>query len=179
MTWKFDPMHTSIEFSVRHMMVSRVKGRFGTISGAIDLDESNLINSSLEVEVDTASVDTGLSPRDNDLRSPNFLYVEKYPRMTYKSRRIEPRKDGYQVIGDLTIRGVTREVVLDADFAGIVTDPYGNVRAGFSAETEIDRKDFGLEWNMALEAGGVLVGDKVKISVEAEAVREGEKREAA
>lgn len=179
MTWKIDNSHTSIEFSVRHMMVAKVKGRFGKVSGTIDLNEEDLTRSSIEVAVDIASLDTRESQRDAHLLSADFLDVEKYPVMTYKSRRIERNGDNFRVIGDLTIRGVTREIVFDADFAGVATDPYGFVRAGFSAEATIDRKDFGLEWNVALEAGGVLVGDRVKISVELEVIQETEALDAA
>ncbi|MDA0987977.1 MAG: YceI family protein [Chloroflexi bacterium] len=174
MTWKIDNSHTSIEFSVRHMIVAKVKGRFGKVSGTIDLDEEDPTRSSIEVEVDIASLDTREQQRDAHLLSADFLEVEKYPTMTYRSHRIERHGDGYRVVGDLTIKGVTREVVLDAEFSGVATDPYGLVRAGFSAETAIDRKDFGLEWNVALEAGGVLVGDKVNISLDVEAIKETE-----
>ena len=172
MTWKIDDSHTSVEFAVRHMMVASVRGRFGKVSGTMVLDEEDPTRSSIEITVDTASLDTREQQRDGHLRSADFLDVERYPIMTYKSRRIERHGDKYRVIGDLTIKDVTREVAFDADFAGVATDPYGYVRAGFSAEATIDRKDFGLQWNVALEAGGVLVGDRVKISVDVEAIKE-------
>jgi polyisoprenoid-binding protein YceI len=174
MTWKIDPSHTSIGFSVRHMMVAKVKGRFGNVSGTINLDEENPTRSSVEVEVDTASIDTREPQRDTHLRSPDFLDVEKYPVMTYKSRRIERHGDGYRVIGDLTIKDITREVALDTELVGVIDDPWGNRRAGFNAEATIRREDFGLTWNVALEAGGVLVGDRVSISVDVEAIKETE-----
>ena len=172
MTWKIDCVHTSAEFSVRHMMVAKVRGRFGKVEGTINLDEEIPARSTVELVVDVTSIDTGEPERDAHLRSPDFFDTENFPVMTYKSRSIERHGDSYRVVGDLTIRNITREVVLDVKFAGVVTDPYGDVRAGFSVEATINRKDFGLRWNVPLDAGGVMVGDTVTISVEAEAVKQ-------
>lgn len=171
MTWEIDPSHVYVEFTARHMMVHNVRGRFGRVSGTIDLDEEDPTRSSVEVEVDIASLDTREPQRDNHLRSPDFLEVERFPVMTYKSRRIERNGDKYRVIGDLTIKDVTREVMLDAELVGLINDPWGNRRAGFNAEATISRKDFGLTWNVALETGGWLVGDQVKIVVDCEAIK--------
>jgi polyisoprenoid-binding protein YceI len=154
------------------MMISKVRGRFTRWGGTILMDEEDPAQSSVEVEIDASSIDTGLEARDADLRSANFLDVEHYPRITYRSKRIQ-REDGqrYRVVGDLTIRGVTREIPLDVEYGGQTTDPYGNVRAAFSTSTSINRKEFGLNWNMALEAGGVMVGDRVDVEIEVEAIR--------
>lgn len=171
MIYEIDPAHVYIEFTVRHMMVHNVRGRFGKVSGTIDLDEDDLTRSSVEVEIDVASLDTREQQRDAHLLSPDFLDVAKYPVITFKSRRIERHGDGYRVIGNLTIHNVTREVTLDTEFAGLIADPWGNTRAGFSAETSINRRDFGLTWNIALEAGGWLVGDRVKIVLDFESVK--------
>ncbi|MBI2872511.1 MAG: polyisoprenoid-binding protein [Chloroflexi bacterium] len=171
MSWDIDRSHTSIEFSARHMMVTRVKGRFDRWSGTVNFDEKDPTRSSVEVEVDVASINTSEPQRDAHLRSPDFFDAEKSPVMTYKSRRVERHGDRYRVIGDLTIRDITREVPLDVEFAGLATDPYGNARAGFSATASLSRKDFGLRWNMPLEAGGWVVGDTVNISIDAELVK--------
>jgi polyisoprenoid-binding protein YceI len=170
MTWEIDPSHVNVEFTARHMMVHNVRGRFGKVSGTIDLDENDPTRSSIQVEVDIASLDTRESRRDDHLRSADFLEVDKYPTMTYKSRRIERDGNGFKVAGDLTIKDVTREVVLGAELVGVINDPWGNRRAGFSAEGTIDRKDFGLTWNVALEACGFLVGDQVEIVLDCEAI---------
>jgi polyisoprenoid-binding protein YceI len=169
---EIDPGHSGIHFSVRHMMISKVRGRFTRWRGTILMDEEDPAQSSVEVEIDASSIDTGLEARDADLRSANFLDAEHYPRITYRSKRIQ-REDGqrYRVVGDLTIRGVTREIPLDVEYGGRTTDPYGNVRAAFSTSTSINRKEFGLNWNMALEAGGVMVGDRVDVEIEVEAIR--------
>ena len=173
-TWAIDPGHTLVEFSGRHMMVTTVKGRFKDVRGTLVIDEADPARSSVEVEIGAASLDTGNEQRDNHLKSPDFLEVERYPTITFKSTRVEPG-DGanrFRVIGDLTIRGVTREVVLDATFNGRGTNPWGQEVAGYSAETEINRKDYGVEWNAALEGGGFLVGETVKIALEIEAAKQ-------
>ncbi len=172
-TWQIDAAHSHVEFAVRHMMVSTVKGRFAALSGAIQLDEADLTRSSVDVTIDASSIDTRESQRDGHLRSPDFLDVEQFPSITYRSRRVEPLEGGHlRVIGDLTIRDVTREVALDATMEGRAQDPWGGERVGYSAKTVISRKDFGLKWNVALEGGGILVGDEVKIALEVEAVRQ-------
>ena len=170
--WNIDLTHSGINFSIRHMVVSKVRGRFGSYTGKLELNENDLSRSQVEVQIDAASIDTGVEQRDGHLRSADFFDTEKYPRLTYKSRRIEKQSDDrYRVIGDLTIRDVTREVPLDVEFGGRAKDPWGNERAGFTARASIERKDFGLGWNQVLEAGGVLVGDRVDIDIELEAVK--------
>lgn len=172
-TWTLDPVHSSIEFSAKHMVITTVKGRFNKFEVSVNLDEAEPERSSVEARIDAASLDTRNEMRDADLRSPDFLDVEKHPYITFISKRIERRGEGrYVLVGDLTIRGVTREVALDTEFSGFVKDPWGNQRAGFAAETTLNRKDFGLTWNMALETGGLLVGDTVKVSIEAELVKQ-------
>lgn len=170
--WNIDAAHTSINFSVRHMVVSKVRGRFGKYAGAIALDDADLARSSVEVSIDASSIDTGVADRDAHLRSPDFFHVEQFPEIQFKSTRIERVEDSrYRVIGELTIRGVQREVVIDAEYGGRGKDPWGNERVGFVAKTTIDRKEFGLTWNQALETGGILVGDRVEIDLDVQAVR--------
>lgn len=173
-TWSIDPVHSQVDFGVRHMMISTVRGTFGELEGTIYLDEDDLTNSSVEVSIDAASIDTRNEDRDNHLRSGDFLNVEEHPTLRFESRSVEPAGDGFVVQGDLTIRGVTREVTLEAEELGRGTDPWGNPRVGFRADTRINRKDFGLTWNQALETGGVLVGDEVKISLEVQAIPAGD-----
>jgi polyisoprenoid-binding protein YceI len=170
-TWDIDTSHSAIHFWVRHLVISKVHGRFAKWSGAVRLDEQDLTRSSVDVKIDAASIDTQVADRDTHLRSPDFLDAAHHPELTFKSRRIEKQGEGYRVTGDLSIRGVTREVVLEAEFAGLAKDPWGNQRAGFSASTSIDRRDYGLVWNAAVETGGVLVGEKVEITIELEAVK--------
>jgi polyisoprenoid-binding protein YceI len=169
--WDIDVAHSAIHFHVRHMLISKVHGRFAKWAGAIHLDPQDLTRSSVEVTIDAASIDTQVADRDAHLRSADFLDVAKYPQLTFRSKRIEAAGDGYRVTGDLELHGVTREVVLEAEFAGTGKDPWGNERAGFSAKAALDRRDFGLVWNAALETGGVLVGEKVEIAIELEAVK--------
>ncbi|HEX6559494.1 MAG TPA: YceI family protein [Longimicrobiales bacterium] len=171
-TWQIDSAHTDVGFAVKHMMISTVKGRFADVSGTIAIDEADLAGSSIDVTISTASVDTRQEQRDAHLRSADFFDVENYPTLTFRSRRVESTGNGeFRVVGDLTIRGVTREVVLEATDEGRGKDPWGNERAGFSAKTVIDRRDFGLTWNAALETGGILVGTDIRISLEVEAVK--------
>jgi polyisoprenoid-binding protein YceI len=171
-TWNIDTSHSAIHFWVRHLVISKVHGRFAKWSGALSFDEQDPTRSSVEVRIDADSIDTQVADRDAHLKSADFLDAANHPALTFKSRRIEQRGDGYLVTGDLTIRGTTREVVLEADFAGLAKDPWGNQRAGFSAKTALDRRDYGLTWNAAVETGGVLVGEKVEISIELEAVKQ-------
>ncbi len=170
--WQIDPAHTLVELSVKHMMFTTVKGRFTGVRGTIVDVADDPTKSSVEAEIDAATVNTGEPQRDAHLRSPDFLDVEKYPTITFKSTRIEGTRERFKVVGDLTIRGTTREVVLDTTFNGTGKNPYGKTVAGFSAATEINRKDFGLTWNVALEAGGWLVGDGIKITIEVQAVKQ-------
>ncbi|HZD06008.1 MAG TPA: YceI family protein, partial [Longimicrobiales bacterium] len=156
-TWTIDPVHTQVGFSVKHMMFTKVHGEFTELSGAIEVDPDKPGEASVEVQIDAASIDTGVEDRDEHLRSSDFLDVENHPTITFESRRIEGEPsepgDAFKVVGDLTIRGTTEEVVLDARYEGRGEDPWGGTRAGFSAEVTIDRRDFGLTWNQALETG--------------------------
>ncbi|HVA64104.1 MAG TPA: YceI family protein, partial [Terriglobales bacterium] len=171
--WKIDPVHTHVQFSVRHMMVSNVKGVFAKTSGTVTLDEGDFTQSKVEVEIDAASLDTREPQRDNHLRSADFLEVEKFPLLTFRSTRIEPAGEGFTMTGDLTIHGVTRPVKLAVEAPGpVAKDPWGGTRRGFEAAGELSRKDFGLVYNQALETGGVLVGDKVKLALEVELVQQ-------
>jgi polyisoprenoid-binding protein YceI len=171
-TWTIDPTHSLVEFSGKHMMFTTVKGRFRDLAGTITLDEADLARSGVEVEIQAASIDSGVEQRDGHLRSADFLDAETYPTITFKSRRIDGTRDEFKLIGDLTVRGETREVALDVTLNGIGQSPFGTTVAGFSASTKLNRKDFGLNWNVALEAGGVLVGDQIKIDIELEAVKQ-------
>ncbi|MBI4504631.1 MAG: YceI family protein [Chloroflexi bacterium] len=173
-TWQIDAAHSVVEFAVKHLMLATAKGRFASVNGTVVADEADRARSTVEVTIDAASIDTRSEQRDGHLRSPDFLDVERYPTITFRSRRVEPLGgDRLRVAGDLTVRDVTREVVLDAAFHGRAKDPWGNERVGFSAQTTIDRRDFGATWNVPLAAGGVLVGNEVKIGIEVEAVRQG------
>lgn len=175
-TWSIDSSHSLVEFSARHLMITRVKGRFSDVSGTVVMNGGDPSTSSVNVEIAAASIDTREEQRDGHLRSGDFLDVENHPKLTFRSTRIEgnPMSEGdrFKVVGELTIRGTTREVTLDATFDGTGTDPWGGNRASFSAETTIDRRDFGLTWNQALETGGVLVSNEVKISLEVQAVKQ-------
>jgi polyisoprenoid-binding protein YceI len=171
--WKIDPKHSTVEFSVKHMMVTTVKGQFTEVEGTITLDEANWANSSVEVEIDAASITTREAQRDGHLKSPDFLDVATFPTLTFTSARVDhTRADRLTIAGDLTIRGVTRPVVLDTVHYGQAVTPFGARIVAFSAETSISRADYGLTWNVGLESGGVLVSDTVKISIEIEAVRQ-------
>jgi polyisoprenoid-binding protein YceI len=172
-TWTFDLAHSSINFSVRHLMVSKVHGRFGKWEGDFRFDEDDPARSQVRVRIDAASIETQQKERDAHLRSADFLEVEKHPNITFESTSITARDDGRMKLnGILAIRGVEQQVTLDVDFGGRAKDPMGGERGGFTARTSIDRKDFGLTWNQALEAGGILVGDKVEIEIDIEAVRQ-------
>ncbi len=169
--WTFDLSHSSVQFHVRHLMVSKVHGRFLKWGGKLELDSEDLTRSRFEVQIDAASIYTEEAKRDDHLRSPDFLDVEKFPQITFASRRIEKQGDRYAVHGELTIHGVTKPVVLEVGGGDRVKDPWGGVRTGFSAKTSISRKEFGLTWNVALETGGLLVGDKIEITLEIEAIQ--------
>jgi polyisoprenoid-binding protein YceI len=167
--WTIDPSHSSVEFSVRHMMISTSKGRFSGVSGTITIDPDNLENSHVEVTIDPSTIDTSDEKRDAHLRSGDFFDVEKFPTITFKSTRVAKDGDDYKVYGDLTILDVTKEVELKTEFHGQNKTPWGFDVIGFSASTKISRKDYGLNWNAALETGGFLVGDDIKINLEIEA----------
>jgi len=168
-TWQIDPAHSDVSFSVRHMMVSKVKGRFGTFSGTIVTAE-NPLESTVTAEIDASSIDTNQAQRDNHIRSADFFEVEKYPNITFSSTSVEPHGDDYLVHGELTIKGNTRSVPLKLELNGFSPDPFGGIRAGFTATTEISRKDFGVDIDMPMDGGGVVVGDKITITLEIEAV---------
>lgn len=174
-TWNIDASHSSIEFSAKHMMITTVKGTIADVRGALHIDEKEPENSSVEVEFDVASIDTRAAQRDDHLRSADFLDAAQFPTMSFRSTRVEGARmeegQSFRVTGDLTIRGVTREVTLDATFEGSGRDPWGGDRVSFGARTKIDRRDFGLTWNTALEAGGVLVSNDIRIELEVQAVR--------
>jgi polyisoprenoid-binding protein YceI len=173
MSWKIDPAHSEINFTVRHMMISNVRGRFECFEGTVDFDEKNPTNSSVEVKIEAASINTREPQRDAHLRSPDFLDAEKYPYLIFKSKKIEVLDSNHgRIIGDLTIRDVTNEVALEVEYNGTVKSPFGSTSAGFSASTSINRKDWGLQWNVPLEAGGWLVGETVQINIDLEIIKE-------
>jgi polyisoprenoid-binding protein YceI len=177
--WNIDLAHSGGNFSVRHMVISKVRGRFTKFSGSLELDERDLTRSTLDIHIDASSIDTGVADRDAHLRSADFFDVERFPELTYKSKRVDKTGEGrYSVVGDLTIRGTTREVALEVEAGGVGKDPWGNERAGFAARAKVDRKDFGLKWNQALETGGVLVGEHIDIEIELEAVKAADQRAA-
>jgi len=171
--WAIDASHSMVEFGVKHLMVSTTKGRFTDITGTVTVDENDVTKSKVDVTIKVDSLSTFDEKRDGHLKSPDFFDVENYPTITFKSTKIEPRSsDRIDVTGDITIHGVTRQLTLQAEFNGRGTSPWGSEVVAYSAETSISRKDFGMGWNAALEAGGVVVGDKVKIALEIEAVKQ-------
>ncbi|HWL40763.1 MAG TPA: YceI family protein [Gemmatimonadaceae bacterium] len=169
--WKLDPAHTLVEFSAKHMMITTVKGRIADVEGTIYTDEKDPRNSSVEATLKGTSIDTRSDQRDQHLRSGDFLNVEQFPEIKFRSARVEGDKDKFKLTGDLTIRDVTRPVTLDVEYGGRTRDPWGGERVGFSATGKIDRRDFGLVWNQAMETGGVLVGNDIKINIEVQAVK--------
>lgn len=173
MSWKIDPSHSEIQLSVRHMMISKVRGRFESFDGQVDFDEENPTASSVDVTIDAGSINTRDGQRDGHLKSADFLNADEYPVLRFKSNRVEVvgEKKG-RIYGELTIRDISREVVLDAEFTGKAKSPWGTTSAGFSATTSFDRTDWGLGWNQALETGGILVGNKVDVSIELELIQE-------
>lgn len=178
--WEIDSAHAAIHFSVRHLVISKVRGTFTRWTGSVRVEDGKPETAIPVVSIDASSIDTGLADRDTHLKSADFFDVANFGELTFKGKRTERvTGDRYRTTGDLTIRGVTREVVLEVDYSGQIVDPWGNDRAGFSATTSLNRKDFGLVWNMVLEAGGVAVGDTVEIGIEAELVRQKEVAQAA
>lgn len=170
-TWTIDPAHTTVGFTARHLMVTKVRGRFGDVTGTITIAE-NPEDSTAEATIQTASIDTRDAKRDEHLRSADFFDVENFPAITYRNRSLKNvRGDRWEAEGDLEIRGVSRPVTLDVNFEGSTTDPWGNERIGLSATTTINREDYGLTWNQALEAGGVLVSRDIKIELDVQAIR--------
>ena len=169
-TYKIDPVHSSVGFSVRHMVISNVKGKFQEFAGTVVLENNKLIEATGTIQ--TKSVDTGVAQRDQDLRSANFFDVEKFPTITFKSKRVEKKGQEFVLIGDFTMHGVTKELSLPVKLSGPVKDPWGNSRIGLETRTKLSRKDYGMTYNKALEAGGLVVGDEVEIEINAEAVKE-------
>lgn len=171
MSWQLDPVHTHIGFSVKHMMVSTVRGQFKQYRGTLNIDPADFAKSNFEGEIDVASIETGNSQRDDHLRTSDFFDAPNHPKITFKSTSIQPKGDGEFVVhGDITIRGVTQAIALDVEFHGTSKNPWGKTVAGLSAKGAVNRKDFGVSYNALLEAGGVAVGEKVKIEIEVEVV---------
>lgn len=170
-TWAIDPAHSEITFKVKHLMISNVKGEFKTFEASIDGED--FTNSTLSAKIDASSISTNNNDRDTHLKSPDFFEVEQFPEITFKSTSLKKGDDDeYKLVGDLTIKGVTKEITLDTEFGGFMKDPYGNEKAGFSINGKLNRKDFRLNWNAALEAGGVMVGNEVKINSEVQFVKQ-------
>ena len=172
-TWQIDPAHAAAHFSVRHLMVSNVKGEFSNVTGTVNWDDSDLSRSSVEVSIDTNTVNTNNPDRDKDLRSDRFLNVERFPKMTFRSKSIKPAGAGkLAMTGDLTIRGITHEVTFEVEGpTPSVKDPWGNLRAGASATAKINRQSFDVKWNAVLEGGGVVVGDEITVTIDLELIR--------
>lgn len=175
MSWQIDSSHSHVYFTARHMMISKVRGSFESFDGTIDFDPENLTATNVDIKIDAASINTKNADRDGHLTSPDFLNAEEFPTLTFKSTKVEQAdEENGKLYGDLTIKGITKPVVLDVEYAGIAKSPWGTTSAGFSATTSINRTDWGLSWNQALETGGVLVGEKIKIEIELELVQQAE-----
>ena len=173
MSWQIDTVHSSIEFSARHMMISKARGKFGKFSGTISLDEANPTATTVDISIDAASIDTGVADRDAHLRSPDFLDTEQYPTLHFQSTKVEQTDDNSaKLYGNLTIRGITNPIVLDVEYAGKSKNPWGQTIAGFSGKTKIKRSNWNLVWNAILETGGVAVSDDVTIEIELEVVQQ-------
>jgi polyisoprenoid-binding protein YceI len=171
-TWKIDPTHSHVEFAVRHLMITTVRGRFGALQGSVVTDEADPTRVSVDVVIDAASIDTREPQRDAHLKSADFFEVETYPTITFRSTRVQDlHGNTFKLAGDLTMHGLTREVVLDVTEEGRGKDPWGGERAGYSATAKVKRSDFGLTWNQVLETGGIAVGDEIKISLDLELVK--------
>jgi polyisoprenoid-binding protein YceI len=170
--WKLDPAHTLVEFAAKHLMISTVKGRIAGVEGAIVLDENEPSNSTVEVTLDAKTLDTRIEQRDQHLRSGDFLDVEKFPVIKFKSTDIQGDEQSFKLTGDLTIRDITRPITLDVTYEGRTKDPWGGERVGFSATGKLDRRAYGLTWNVVLETGGLTVGNDIKIQLELEAIKQ-------
>lgn len=169
--WVIDPTHSEVAFKIKHLMISNVKGNFSQFEATALTNGDDFSSAEIDVNINAASINTGVADRDGHLKSPDFFDAEKYPVMTFKSKSFSGSGDEYVLEGDFTIKDVTKPVTLNVEFGGLMTDPWGNVKAGFTIEGKINRKDFGLNWNAALEAGGVLVGEEVKLSAEIEMLK--------
>ena len=171
--WEIDSSHSSVHFSVRHLVIAKVRGSFARWSGTVQVPDGDFSKATVAVTIDASSIDTGVADRDAHLKSADFFDVAQYPELRFVGKRVQPRTStDIDVVGDLTIKGITREVILRVEQLGQAKDPWGNLRTAFSAKTSIDRKDFGLTWNQVLETGGVMVGDRVEIEAEIEAVKQ-------
>jgi polyisoprenoid-binding protein YceI len=171
--WEIDSSHSSVHFSVRHLVIAKVRGSFGRWTGTVLVPDGDFSKATVDVTIDASSIDTGVEQRDAHLKSPDFFDVAQFPELRFVGKRVQPHAGAdIDVIGDLTIKGITREVALRVEQLGEAKDPWGNLRAAFSAQTSIDRKDFGLTWNQVLETGGVMVGDRVQIEAEIQAVKQ-------
>jgi len=171
--WEIDSSHSSIHFSVRHLVIAKVRGQFSRWTGTVTVPEQDFARASLSVVIDAASIDTGVADRDAHLRSADFFDVERFPEITFTAKNVtRVASDRLRLEGALTIKGITHDIVLDVESLGTAKDPWGNERAAFSATTAVDRKAFGLTWNQVLETGGVMVGDRIEITIDIEAVRQ-------
>jgi polyisoprenoid-binding protein YceI len=171
--WEIDSSHSSVHFSVRHLVIAKVRGSFARWSGTVQVPDGDFSKATVAVTIDASSISTGVEQRDAHLKSPDFFDVAQFPELGFVGKRVQPRSDdAIDIVGDLTIKGTTREVVLRVEQLGQAKDPWGNLRAAFSAKASIDRKDFGLTWNQVLETGGVMVGDRVEIEAEIQAVKQ-------
>ena len=171
--WEIDASHSGIHFAVRHLVIAKVRGQFSRWHGSLVVPGGDFTQAAVEVAIDAASIETGVADRDTHLKSPDFFDATQYPEIVFKASRFESENGaGGRLVGSLTIKGITREVALDVEIHGQAKDPWGNQRAAFSAKTSLDRKDFGLTWNQVLETGGVMVGDRVELEIEIEAVRQ-------
>ncbi len=175
-TWNIDPVHSTAQFKVKHLMISNVTGGFGKVSGVVNFDPADLTKATIEATIDATSIDSGVADRDNHLKSPDFFDVATHPTITFKSKKVEKAGEGrLKVTGDLTIRGVSKEVVLDVEGpAASIKDPWGNTKSGASATTKINRKDFGVSWSKTLDGGGLVVSDDVAITIDVELVQKKE-----
>jgi len=171
--WQLDPAHSNVEFAVKHLMIATVRGRFAAVNGTLEVDDKNPKNAKVDVTIETGSIDTRQEQRDAHLRSSDFFDADRFPTMHFVSKRVDgdPRGE-FKVVGDLTIRDVTRELTLNVTAEGLGKDPWGGYRAGFSATGKIDRREYGLTWNQTLETGGIVVGDEIKLTVDAEFVQQ-------
>ncbi|HEX5070271.1 MAG TPA: YceI family protein [Vicinamibacterales bacterium] len=171
--WEIDSSHSSVHFSVRHLVIAKVRGTFERWSGTVQVPGDDFSKATVSVTIDASSIDTGVEQRDAHLKSPDFFDVAQFPELRFVGRRVQPRGGpDLDIIGDLTIKGITREVVLHAEQNGQAKDPWGNLRAAFTVRASIDRRDFGLTWNQVLETGGVMVGDRIEIEAEVQAVKQ-------
>ncbi|MBA5867926.1 MAG: polyisoprenoid-binding protein [Nitrospira sp. CR1.3] len=170
--WNVDPEHSTIEFRVSHMVISKTAGRFMDYSGFVDMDAEAGTIKTIEATIKAASVNTNHEKRDAHLRNPDFFDIEKHPLITYRMKNYKKTADGYAAVGDLTLRGVTKEIMLTGNFNGVTKDPWGNMRAGFNGEGKLNRKDFGMVWNKTLDSGGLVVGDEVYIKLDIECIKD-------